>query len=56
MKSARGDVAALDRSRDLGVKMISGRMIRDDTCQRNRWKYEAGVEGMANVMLSSAHN
>jgi hypothetical protein len=46
------ETACLARRSDFGVKMISGRVRRLNTCQRRRWKYDAGVLGIATVMLS----
>ena len=40
------DAAALSRSIDLGVNTTSGRVRRECACQRSRWKYDAGVDGM----------
>ena len=56
MKSETFDAAAFARSSDFGVKTTSGRVRGPCTCQRNRWKYDAGVDGIATVMLSCAHN
>ena len=55
-KSESGDVAALARRSDFGVKTTSGRMSGECTCQRRRWKNDAGVEGIATVMLSWAQS
>ncbi len=49
------EAAAFSRSIDLGVKTMRGRCSSEWTCHRNRWKNDAGVDGMATVMLSSAH-
>jgi hypothetical protein len=47
--------AVFSRSIDLGVNTMSGRRGRAKAWRRSRWKYDAGVLGMATVMLSSAH-
>ncbi|CPU68117.1 Uncharacterised protein [Mycobacteroides abscessus] len=54
MKSSTLDAAALRRSSCFGVKTMSGRRGRAYACRRSRWKYDAGVDGCATVMLSSA--
>ncbi len=56
VKSDVADAASLDRSSDFGVNTTIGRCRSECTCQRSRWKYEAGVDGMATVMLSCAHS
>ncbi|CAB4984778.1 unannotated protein [freshwater metagenome] len=56
VKSSRRDTAAFARSSDLGVKTTRGRVSREWTCQRRRWKNEAGVDGIATVMLSWAQS
>ena len=55
MKSRVSEVDTLARSSDFGVNTTIGRVSRECTCQRSRWKYEAGVVGWATVMLSWAH-
>ncbi len=55
VKSSGALTAALSRSIDFGVKTTSGRRGRAYACRRSRWKYDAGVLGIATVMLSSAH-
>ncbi len=55
VKSAVAEAAAFSRSIDFGVKTTSGRLSCECTCQRSRWKYDAGVDGTATVMLSWAH-
>ena len=55
VKSSLADPAALRRSIDFGVNTTSGLWCGASACQRSRWKYDAGVEGMATVMLSCAH-
>ena len=52
VNSSLVETACLARRSDFGVKMISGRVRRLNTCQRRRWKYDAGVLGIATVMLS----
>ena len=56
VKSSTAEAAALSRSIDFGVKTTSGRRGLAYACRRSRWKYDAGVEGCATVMLSSAHS
>ena len=55
MKSRVSDVETFARSSDLGVNTTMGRVSRECTCHRRRWKYDAGVVGWATVMLSWAH-
>jgi len=45
VKSLSADAAALRRSIDLGVKTTIGRRVGFATCQRNKWKYDAGLDG-----------
>src|SRR5579875_2680392 len=56
VKSDTGDTARFSRSMDLGVNTISGLTGADSARQRSRWKYLAGVRGIATVMLSCAHS
>ena len=55
VKSSGCDAAALLRSIDFGVKTMSGRCSLSRLCLRRRWKYDAGVDGCATVIESSAH-
>ena len=55
MKSSTGEAAPLSRSIDFGVNTTSGRRGLACACRRSRWKYDAGVDGCATVMLFSAH-
>ena len=56
VKSSGCEAAALLRSIDFGVKTISGRCSLSRFWRRSRWKYDAGVDGWATVMASSAHS
>ena len=53
VKSETFDVAAFARSNDFGVNTTSGRVRGPWTCQRRRWKYDAGVEGIAQVAFTA---
>jgi hypothetical protein len=55
VNSSTFDTAALLRSIDFGVKTISGLCAGLSACQRSRWKYDEGSEGIAIVMLFCAH-
>ena len=54
VKSAGWLTAALFRSIDFGVMMITGRCIWPSACLRSRWKWLAGVDGWQTAMASSA--
>ena len=55
VKSSTSLVAPRRRSIAFGVKTTSGRRGRAYAWRRSRWKYDAGVDGRATVMLFSAH-
>ena len=45
VKSLSEEAAALRRNIDFGVKITIGRRVGFAICQRNKWKYDAGLEG-----------
>ena len=55
VKSAGCEAASLRLSIDFGVNTTSGRWTSPSECLRSRWKYDAGVDGWATSMASSAH-
>ena len=54
VKSAGCDAASLRLSIDFGVNTTIGRCSSLSECCRNRWKYDAGVDGCATTNASSA--
>ncbi len=56
MKASTGLVAWRRRSMAFGVKTTSGFCGRSHAWRRSRWNHDAGVEGRATIMLSSAQS
>ena len=56
VKSAGCEAASLRLSIDFGANTISGLCSPPSECRRSRWKCEAGVDGCATTIASSAHS